>query len=86
MNSAIDLLEVFDVVLSGLLQARGGDQDLIVLTSDHGNMEDLSQRGHTRNPVPALLIGSEELRDHFAKGLDNLADFVPAIRRTLFSS
>jgi bisphosphoglycerate-independent phosphoglycerate mutase (AlkP superfamily) len=86
MNSAIDLLETFDIVLSGLLQERGGDQDLVVLTSDHGNMEDLSQRGHTRNPVPALLIGSEELRDHFAEGLENLTHFVPAIRRTLFSS
>jgi hypothetical protein len=86
MKSAIALLETFDVVLSGLLQAREGDQDLVVLTSDHGNMEDLSQRGHTRNPVPALLIGSKELRDRFAEGLENLTHFVPAIRRTLFSS
>ena len=86
MSSAIDLLETFDVVLSGLLQAREGEHDLVVLTSDHGNMEDLSQRGHTRNPVPALLIGSEDIRDRFAVGLENLTHFVPAIRRMLFSS
>ncbi len=86
MSSAIDLLETFDVVLSGLLQAREGEHDLVVLTSDHGNMEDLSQRGHTRNPVPALLIGSEDFRDRFAVGLENLTHFVPAIRRMLFSS
>lgn len=86
MNSAIALLEVFDAVLSGLLQTQEGHQDLIVLTSDHGNLEDLSQRGHTRNPVPALLIGSEELRGRFAEELENLTHFVPAIRRTLFPS
>ena len=84
MNSAIALLETFDAVLSGLLQAWEGHQDLIVLTSDHGNLEDLSQRGHTRNPVPALLIGSEELRGRFGEGLENLTHFVPAIHRTLF--
>ncbi len=86
MNSAIALLEAFDAVLSGLLQTQEGHQDLIVLTSDHGNLEDLSQRGHTRNPVPALLIGSEELRGRFAEELENLTNFVPAIRRTLFPS
>ncbi len=86
MDSAIALLKAFDAVLSGLLQTREGQHDLIVLTSDHGNLEDLSQRGHTRNPVPALLIGSEELRDRFAKGLENLTHFAPAIRRTLFPS
>ena len=84
MNSAIALLEGFDTVLSGLLQAQDGHQDLIVLTSDHGNLEDLSQRGHTRNPVPALLIGSEELRRRFGQGLENLTHFVAAIQRTLF--
>jgi len=84
MNSAIALLETFDAVLSGLLQAWEGHQDLIVLTSDHGNLEDLSRRGHTRNPVPALLIGSEELRGRFGEGLENLTHFVPAIHRTLF--
>ena len=86
MDSAIALLKAFDAVLSGLLQTLDGQQDLIVLTSDHGNLEDLSQRGHTRNPVPALLIGSAELRKQFAKGLENLTQVVPAIRRTLFPS
>jgi len=84
MNSAIALLETFDAVLSGLLGAQDGHQDLIVLTSDHGNLEDLSQRGHTRNPVPALLIGSEKLRERFGEELKNLTGFAPAIQRTLF--
>lgn len=84
MNSAITLLETFDAVLSGILQTRESNQNLIVLTSDHGNLEDLSQRGHTRNPVPALLIGPAELRRRFVEDLENLTHIVPAICRTLF--
>ena len=84
MDSAIILLERFDAVLSGLLQARKGRDNLVVLTSDHGNLEDLSRRGHTRNPVPALLIGSKDLRRRFAEKLTDLTHFVPAIRRILF--
>ncbi len=29
----------------------------IVITSDHGNLEDLSVRTHTRNPVPLAVSG-----------------------------
>jgi phosphopentomutase len=33
------------------------DRDLLVITSDHGNVEDMSTKSHTRNPVPALFHG-----------------------------
>lgn len=33
------------------------DRCILVLTSDHGNCEDLSTRGHTLNPVPLLVHG-----------------------------
>jgi len=32
-------------------------KNLVILTSDHGNLEDLSVKTHTRNPVPTLLWG-----------------------------
>lgn len=34
------------------------DDVLVLLTSDHGNLEDLSTRSHTRNPVPLMAWGS----------------------------
>ena len=34
------------------------DQTLVLLSSDHGNIEDLSTRTHTRNPVPLLAWGA----------------------------
>jgi hypothetical protein len=81
---AIEILESFDAVLGGLVQAWRGTQRLIVLTSDHGNLEDLSQRMHTRNPVPALLIGPADMRARFARGLHDLSDLQPAVIELLF--
>jgi 2,3-bisphosphoglycerate-independent phosphoglycerate mutase len=78
-ESAIAQLESFDAVLGGLLAAWDDDTGLILLTSDHGNMEDLSTRHHTTNPVPALVIGSKPLRDQFCAGLKDLTHVTPAI-------
>lgn len=34
------------------------EDDTIVITSDHGNLEDLSVKTHTRNPVPLFVKGN----------------------------
>jgi hypothetical protein len=83
-EAAVRLMESFDSVLAGLLEAWADRRDLIVLTSDHGNMEDLSARGHTLNPVPGLLIGPEDLRRRFADHLTDLTGFAPAILDIIF--
>jgi hypothetical protein len=84
MGSAVELLESFDGVLAGLVEAWKSRQDLFVLTSDHGNLEDLSKRGHTENLVPALLIGPQDLRRKFTEDLKDLTDFSAAVLRTIF--
>jgi 2,3-bisphosphoglycerate-independent phosphoglycerate mutase len=43
------------------------------VTSDHGNMEDMSVKSHTHNPVPALIWGPEAGR--LAAGVKRLEDF-----------
>lgn len=65
MQSACDLLATFDEVLGSLLNSRDDGERLILITSDHGNIEDLSTRRHTLNEVPLILIGSHELRMQF---------------------
>jgi 2,3-bisphosphoglycerate-independent phosphoglycerate mutase len=84
LQQALTLLETFDRVLGGLAEAWADRPDLIVLTSDHGNLEDLAHRGHTLAPVPGLLIGPRQLRRAFARGLTDLTRFHDAILRTLF--
>lgn len=79
MAGALSLLATLDEVLYGVLKQWDDMQGLVLITSDHGNLEDLGTRRHTRNPVPAILIGSQRLRREFCAGLKDLTDLTPAI-------
>ncbi len=76
----------FDQVLGGLLDAWDDNSGLILVTSDHGNLEDLATHRHTSNPVPALLVGAEALRRPFAADLHDLTGIAPAIERFLLGT
>jgi hypothetical protein len=84
MGQARHLVEQFDAVLGGLIQAWCDEEDLVIITSDHGNLEDLSDRGHTRNPVLGLLIGPADLRAAVAPRLHRLTDFHDVILDVIF--
>jgi hypothetical protein len=56
MDRALDALGRLDALLRALVAALGPD-DALVVASDHGNLEDLSTRNHTRAPVPVLGFG-----------------------------
>jgi 2,3-bisphosphoglycerate-independent phosphoglycerate mutase len=62
MDKAIQVLESFDKILTGLFSSWKDEEGLILITSDHGNMEDLSTRRHTYAKVPAIIIGDEKAR------------------------
>jgi 2,3-bisphosphoglycerate-independent phosphoglycerate mutase len=49
----------------------------VILTSDHGNIEDLSSRNHTLNQVPTIIWGAQSWR--IAARIKTLADITPAI-------
>ncbi len=84
LATAVELLQGFDAILGGLVEGSEERENLILLTSDHGNLEDLEARGHTRNPVPLLLIGPAKLRATFAAGLHDLTHIASAVMRLLF--
>jgi 2,3-bisphosphoglycerate-independent phosphoglycerate mutase len=67
--------------LARLLRALLDQLDLasttVILTSDHGNIEDLSTRSHTLNPVPTLVWGQHRAR--VAQSIRTLADITPSI-------
>jgi bisphosphoglycerate-independent phosphoglycerate mutase (AlkP superfamily) len=83
MKAACDLLVTFDEVLGGLLDAWDDNSGLILVTSDHGNLEDLSTHRHTGNPVPAVLVGKAGIRRQFAANLHDLTGIAPAIEHYL---
>lgn len=53
------------------------ERTTVILTSDHGNIEDLSSRNHTLNAVPTIVWGAQ--RERTATRINNLADITPAI-------
>ena len=79
MVKAIQILQQLDEVIAGLISTWNTQDDLILITSDHGNLEDISTRRHTFNPVPAILLGSEASRRKFAHNLVDIAGITPAI-------
>ncbi len=83
METAIELMETFDGVLGGLMEEMKDDELLILITSDHGNMEDLSTRKHTSANVPALIIGEKSARATFTRGMTDLTHVAPAIWRAV---
>ena len=86
MPWAVRQLEVLDGVLQGLLSAWDDSSGIILITSDHGNMEDLSIRRHTNARVPGLLLGSLEARRRFASRFTALTDVAPAIWNAVMES
>lgn len=55
-TSVEEALALADGLIGGLLGAVR-PHDTLVVVSDHGNCEDSAARGHTRNPVPLLVVG-----------------------------
>ncbi len=45
--------------LIGSLVAQRSESLTLVVTSDHGNIEDLSVKTHTRNPIPTMAFGPQ---------------------------
>lgn len=83
LTEACTLLESFDQVLEGLVDAWDFSQGLILITSDHGNLEDLRSGRHTTNPAPCLTIRGESIRHEFNTQLQDIKDIAPAILRVL---
>ncbi len=77
----LEVLAEFDEFLAGLLDELDPRETLLVVTSDHGNIEDWSRKGHTLNPVPTILVGAR--RQELAPRLHSLVDITPMVVDTL---
>ena len=57
------------------------EKTTFILTSDHGNIEDLSVRTHTLNDVPTIVWGRK--KEETARTIKDLSDIAPAILQLL---
>ena len=74
---ACSVLRVYDRFLSSLMRFVEAAGITLVLTSDHGNIEDVSERGHSRNKVPFVVCGPCE--NSIRERTSSLTDITPAI-------
>jgi 2,3-bisphosphoglycerate-independent phosphoglycerate mutase len=74
---AEEILEDVDRCLGSLLTHSHLADTLIIITSDHGNIEDLAVKSHTYNQVPTLLIGAG--RERVASEIHSIPDIAPAV-------
>ncbi|MEE3227652.1 MAG: alkaline phosphatase family protein, partial [Chloroflexota bacterium] len=77
MNVAIDTIERLDAVIGGIIASWSETDGLIVVVSDHGNLEDKTTRRHTCNKVPVLLFGDGH--SGVASAINDLTDIAPAL-------
>jgi 2,3-bisphosphoglycerate-independent phosphoglycerate mutase len=77
VTTAVEILERFDGMLGGLLEQFAPEHTTLIITSDHGNIEDLSTKSHTRNPVPCIILGRK--RHELRAALKSLTDVTPGI-------
>lgn len=77
MSLAVEEIELLDAFLGGLLKHVDLQEDVVIITSDHGNIEDLSVKTHTFNRVPTILIG--EKTKNITVKIESLTDIMPAV-------
>ncbi len=73
------ILRILDSFLKSVVRNKP-ESATLVLSSDHGNLEDLSRKTHTRNPVPLLVVGPGV---PCFREVTDITQVAPAILRTL---
>jgi hypothetical protein len=76
MPAALGALATFDRLARAVVAARPADAHVIVC-SDHGNVEDLSTRSHTRGRVAVLWFGTDS--EELVRGIADVAGVGRAI-------
>jgi bisphosphoglycerate-independent phosphoglycerate mutase (AlkP superfamily) len=77
MALAKTVLTSLALFIRALLARVDLERVTVILTSDHGNIEDLSSRNHTLHAVPTIVWGAQ--RERIAARIQTLADITPAI-------
>jgi len=80
MERAEEVLRTLDVFFSRLLERWDPGNELLLISSDHGNIEDMLVKSHTRSPVPLVAYGPGAGR--FASA-ESIADVVPILLETV---
>lgn len=81
LEGAAKVINTLEIFLQELIRLMDFEEDVLVLTSDHGNIEDISVRTHTMNKVPVVILGkkAEKVIDENNIQIDSLVDIMPFV-------
>ena len=75
METAISQVNKLDEYLDGIFDSLDLSKHTVLISSDHGNLEDVSVKTHTRNPVPTIVWGKEKKK--FQERIRKITDITP---------
>lgn len=81
MQLALAEVEKLEIFLTAVLEHTDLDSTIVVLCSDHGNLEDITVVTHTMNPVPTVVWGNAPRK--LTDSIYRLTDITPFIIQCL---
>ena len=78
-DRACSVLRTYDRFLASLVRFTEAAGITLLMTADHGNIEAMNERGHTRNPVPFIAFGPREAE--IRAEVKSLIDVTPTIMK-----
>jgi len=76
-DEACATLKTLDTFLDATVRLCANAGILLIIASDHGNIEEMDNRGHTRNPVPLIAAGPQAAA--FLANAASLTDITPRV-------
>ncbi len=76
-GEAVDLIDRLDNFFEELMKQMDFEEDVLIMTSDHGNIEDVSVHTHTMNKVPVIVLGKKA--ENIKTQVHSLTDIMPFV-------
>ncbi len=76
-GEAVDLIDRLDNFFEELMKQMDFEEDVLIMTSDHGNIEDVSVHTHTMNKVPVVVLGKKA--ENIKTQVHSLTDIMPFV-------
>lgn len=79
MERAVKHIELLDAFLGEVIRLADFRNDIIFITSDHGNIEDMTVKTHTMNKVPVAILG--KIPDMNQIDVESLLDITHLVKK-----
>lgn len=77
MEKAVEQVRILDSFINTVWDNLDHSNDLMIITSDHGNLEDINMRTHSENRIPLIFAGKEAAG--LIENIERITDITPAV-------